>query len=126
MPAAALPRLRGTEGIEAGSRVFLIDEDTSATNFLVRDEFMQRIVHPDKEPITPLVSARARDLYEAGIPLIIVAGSSGAFFHIADMVIQMDSYCPVDVTDKVKKPAGSVSYSKAGSAGIACRKNPAG
>ena len=90
------------EGIEAGSRVFLIDEDTSATNFLVRDEFMQRIVHPDKEPITPFL-ARARDLYEkAGISTIIVAGSSGAFFHIADMVIQMDSYRPVDVTDKVK------------------------
>ena len=90
------------EGIEAGSRVFLIDEDTSATNFLVRDEFMQKIVHPDKEPITPFL-ARARDLYEkAGISTIIVAGSSGAFFHIADMVIQMDSYRPVDVTDKVK------------------------
>lgn len=90
------------EGIEAGSRVFLIDEDTSATNFLVRDEFMQKIVHPDKEPITPFL-ARARDLYEkAGISTIIVAGSSGAFFHIADMVIQMDNYRPVNVTDKVK------------------------
>ena len=53
---------------------------------------MQRIVHPDKEPITPFL-ARARDLYEkAGISTIIVAGSSGAIFHIADMVIQMDSY----------------------------------
>lgn len=89
------------EGIEAGSRLFLIDEDTSATNFLVRDEFMQRIVHPDKEPITPFL-ARARQLYEeAGISVIIVAGSSGAFFHIADLIIQMDSYRPLDVTDKV-------------------------
>ena len=89
------------EGIEAGSRTFLIDEDTSATNFLVRDEFMQKIVHGDKEPITPFC-ARVRDLYEkAGISTVLVAGSSGAFFHMADTVIQMDAYCPLDVKEKV-------------------------
>lgn len=91
------------EGIEAGSETFLIDEDTSATNFLVRDEFMQKIVHGDKEPITPFC-ARIRDLYEkAGISTILVAGSSGAFFHVADTVIQMDSYRPLDVKDKVDR-----------------------
>ncbi len=89
------------EGIEAGSHTFLIDEDTSATNFLVRDEFMQKIVHGDKEPITPFC-ARVRDLYEkAGISTVLVAGSSGAFFHMADTVIQMDSYRPLDVREKV-------------------------
>lgn len=89
------------EGIEAGSETFLIDEDTSATNFLVRDEFMQKIVHGDKEPITPFC-ARIRDLYEkAGVSTILVAGSSGAFFHVADTVIQMDSYRPLDVKEKV-------------------------
>ena len=51
------------EGMEAGSRLFLLDEDTSATNFMVRDAFMQRVVSPDKEPITPFLS-RARELYE--------------------------------------------------------------
>ncbi len=91
------------EGIEAGSHTFLIDEDTSATNFLVRDEFMQKIVHGDKEPITPFC-ARVRDLYEkAGISTVLVAGSSGAFFHVADTVIQMDSYRPLDVKEKVEK-----------------------
>ncbi len=91
------------EGMEAGSRLFLLDEDTSATNFMVRDAFMQSVVSPDKEPITPFLS-RARELYEkAQISTILVAGSSGAFFHIADMVIQMDSYKPVDITDKAKK-----------------------
>lgn len=91
------------EGMEAGSKLFLLDEDTSATNFMVRDAFMQRVVSPDKEPITPFLS-RARDLYEkAGISTILVAGSSGAFFHIADLVIQMDSYKPVDITAKAKK-----------------------
>lgn len=91
------------EGMEAGSKLFLLDEDTSATNFMVRDAFMQKVVSPDKEPITPFLS-RARDLYEkAGISTILVAGSSGAFFHIADLVIQMDSYKPVDITAKAKK-----------------------
>ncbi len=91
------------EGIEMGSRTFLIDEDTSATNFLVRDEFMQKIVHGDKEPITPFC-ARVRDLYEkAGISTVLVAGSSGAFFHVADTVIQMDSYRPLDVKEKVER-----------------------
>ncbi len=91
------------EGIEMGSRTFLIDEDTSATNFLVRDEFMQKIVHGDKEPITPFC-ARVRNLYEkAGISTVLVAGSSGAFFHVADTVIQMDSYRPLDVKEKVER-----------------------
>lgn len=90
------------EGIEAGSRLFLLDEDTSATNFMVRDAFMQQVVSPDQEPITPFLS-RARDLYEqAGISTILVAGSSGAFFHIADTVIQMDRYVPLDITAKAK------------------------
>ena len=91
------------EGMESGSRLFLLDEDTSATNFMVRDAFMQRVVSMDHEPITPFL-ARARDLYEkAGISTILVAGSSGAFFHIADTVIQMDQYVPLDITKKAKE-----------------------
>lgn len=94
------------EGIESGSRLFLIDEDTSATNFMVRDAFMQRVIQSDKEPITPF-TARARELYDnAGISTILVAGSSGAFFHIADTVIQMDNYNAVDITAKVKDLLG--------------------
>lgn len=91
------------ESMEAGSKVFLLDEDTSATNFMVRDSFMQRVICREKEPITPFLE-RARDLYEkAGISTILVAGSSGAFFHIADTVIQMDNYHPVDITSVTKK-----------------------
>ncbi len=90
------------EGLEAGSQVFLIDEDTSATNFMVRDDFMQEIIRRDKEPITPFLE-RARDLYtQAGCSTVLVAGSSGAFFHIADTIVQMDCYRPVDITAKVK------------------------
>lgn len=88
------------EGIEAGAHTFLIDEDTSATNFMVRDAFMQEIVHGDKEPITPFIE-RIRQLYDTlGISTVLVAGSSGAFFHVADHVIQMDAYCPLDVKEK--------------------------
>lgn len=100
------------EGMEAGGRVFLLDEDTSATNFMVRDAFMQRVVSPDKEPITPFL-LRARDLYEqAGISTVLVAGSSGAFFHIADTVIQMDNYVPVDITAKAKELCAEFPLSK--------------
>lgn len=91
------------EGWESGSRVFLIDEDTSATNFMLRDELMQQIISRDKEPITPFIE-RARDLYEkAGISTIMVAGSSGAYFYIADTIIQMDCYRPLDITAATKE-----------------------
>ena len=64
---------------------------------------MQEVISREKEPITPFLE-RARDLYEkAGISTILVAGSSGAFFHIADTVIQMDSYQVLDITKKVKE-----------------------
>lgn len=90
------------EGMEAETSCFLIDEDTSATNFLVRDAFMQRVVSGDQEPITPFI-ARVRDLYEkVGISTILVAGSSGAFFHVADTIIQMDTYRPKDVKMSVE------------------------
>ena len=72
--------------MEAKSCLFLLDEDTSATNFMVRDSFMQKVIRREKEPITPFLE-RARDLYaQAGISTILVAGSSGAFFHIADTI----------------------------------------
>ena len=91
------------EGIESGSRLLLIDEDTSATNFMVRDELMQKIVAREKEPITPFLE-RAKDLYEkAGISTILVVGSCGSYFHVADKVIQMDSYQAVDITDETKE-----------------------
>lgn len=91
------------ESMEAGSHLFLLDEDTSATNFMVRDAFMQQVIQREKEPITPFLE-RAEDLYKkAGISTILVAGSSGAFFHIADTIIQMDNYVPKDITASVKK-----------------------
>ena len=90
------------EGLEAGSHLLLIDEDTSATNFMVRDELMQRVISHEKEPIIPFLE-RARNLYEQwDISTILVAGSSGAYFYIADTIIQMDNYRPEDITDHVR------------------------
>jgi predicted ABC-class ATPase len=93
------------ESIEAGASLLLIDEDTSATNFMIRDELMQRVIHRDMEPITPFID-RIRELYENyGISTVIVAGSSGSYFHIADTIIQMDRYVPKDITTYAKKEA---------------------
>ena len=95
------------ESIEAGTSLLLIDEDTSATNFMIRDELMQRVIHRDMEPITPFID-RIREMYDTyGISTVIVAGSSGAYFHIADSIIQMDRYVPRDITAYAKKEAES-------------------
>ena len=101
------------ESISSGTQLLLIDEDTSATNFMVRDELMARVVAGDKEPITPFIS-RIRDLYEkAGVSTILVAGSSGAFFHVADTVIQMDRYVPLEITAAAKAAASADSTAAA-------------
>lgn len=93
------------EAMEAGAEVFLIDEDTSATNFMIRDELMQRVVHRESEPITPFID-RVRELYERfGISTVLVAGSCGSYFHKADVIIQMNQYIPVDVTEFAKREA---------------------
>ena len=93
------------EAMESGTKLLLIDEDTSATNFMVRDELMQRVVHRNQEPITPFIE-RAGYLFETcGISTILVAGSSGAYFHIADCILQMEQYRPKDITALAKKEA---------------------
>lgn len=91
------------EALSSGARVLLIDEDTSATNFMIRDERMRRLIPDDREPITPLV-ARVRELWEDhGISTVIVAGGSGAFIDVADTVIAMDAYTPYDVTERARE-----------------------
>lgn len=90
------------EAVQAGSKLLLIDEDTCATNFMVRDQLMQKIVSGNKEPITPFTQ-QAREMYERlDVSVVMVAGSSGAYFYIADHIIQMDNYRVVDITKHVK------------------------
>ncbi len=90
------------EAVGSGARVLMIDEDTSATNFMVRDALMQSVIAKEQEPITPFIE-RARNLYnEQGVSVILVAGSSGAYFYIADRILQMDTYQALDITEKVR------------------------
>ena len=91
------------EGIEAGAKTLLIDEDTSATNFMIRDALMAKLVTDDKEPITPFIR-RIRSLYEdAGISTVIVIGSSGDYLSVADTVLQLDHYRVKDVTARARE-----------------------
>lgn len=91
------------EAMESGSHLLLIDEDTSASNFMVRDALMESVVSRSCEPITPLIH-RIRQLYEDwDISTILVAGSSGAFFEKADHIIQMDRYVPAEITRLAKE-----------------------
>ena len=93
------------DALESGSSLILIDEDTSATNFMVQDGLMAQVITPGEEPITPFIS-RVRGMYEdLGVSSIIVAGSSGSFFHVADTIIQMKEYVPIDITRKAKEAA---------------------
>ncbi len=91
------------EVVEMGSTLLLIDEDTSATNFMIRDERMQELVVKEKEPITPFVD-KVRQLYrDYGVSTILVMGGSGDYFDVADTVIMMDAYTPRDVTTAARK-----------------------
>jgi len=91
------------EALEAGAAVLLVDEDTSATNFMIRDERMQALVAKEKEPITPFLD-KVRLLYrDYGVSTVLVMGGSGDYFEVADTVIMMDAYRPLDVTGRAKE-----------------------
>ncbi|EER12640.1 hypothetical protein Pmar_PMAR004921, partial [Perkinsus marinus ATCC 50983] len=93
------------EALEVGASTFLIDEDTSATNFMIRDGRMQQLVSADKEPITPFLW-RVRTLSDrVGVSTVMVIGGSGDYFHVADTVVMMDQYVPYDVTSRAKQIA---------------------
>ena len=101
------------EALAAGSTVLLIDEDTSATNFMVRDGRMAQLVSDEKEPITPFIR-KIRSLYQdLGVSTILVAGSSGDYLSVADTVLQMDCYRICDVTEKSHALAQELKEEKA-------------
>ena len=100
------------EALASGSSLLLIDEDTSATNFMIRDERMAKLVSDEKEPITPFIR-KVRSLYEdLGISTVLVAGSSGDFLAVADTVLQMDCYVAKDVTGRAKELASPLIEEK--------------
>ena len=93
------------EALEYGTSLLLIDEDTSATNFMIRDARMQKLVAKEKEPITPFID-RVKELYDNfGVSTILIVGGSGDYFDVANHVIMMDEYVPKDVTEKAKEIA---------------------
>ena len=97
------------EALEAGARVLLLDEDTSATNFMIRDARMQMLIPSAKEPITPFID-RVRELYEeTGVSTILVIGGSGDYFDVSDLVVLMDHYEPYDVTREARDIASEQS-----------------
>ncbi|MCA9922615.1 MAG: ABC-ATPase domain-containing protein, partial [Anaerolineales bacterium] len=90
------------EALELGSSLLLIDEDTAATNFMIRDRRMQALISKEKEPITPFID-RVQQLYtEHGVSTILVIGGSGDYFDVADQVIGMEAYRPHMLTAEAK------------------------
>ena len=91
------------EAMEAGAELLFLDEDTSATNFMIRDKVMAKLVSDEKEPITTLLR-HICGIYKAmGISFIIVVGSSGDYLSVADLVLQLDQYKVKDVTKEAKE-----------------------
>ncbi len=88
------------EAVYGGCKLLMIDEDTSATNFMIRDEKMRRLV--EKEPIIPFTD-RVRELSDMGISTVLVIGGSGEYLKYADNVLLMEDYEAKDKTDLVKK-----------------------
>lgn len=93
------------EALESGASALLLDEDTSATNFMVRDARMQELVAKEAEPITPFVD-RVRELHDSlGVSTLLVMGGSGDYFEAADRVILMREFRPRDATEQARAVA---------------------
>ncbi|MEG4336805.1 ABC-ATPase domain-containing protein [Microcoleus sp. D3_18_C2] len=106
------------EALEVGRMpVLLVDEDTAATNFMIRDRRMQELIAKDKEPITPFID-KVRQLYaDYGVSTILVMGGSGDYFDVADTVIALDNFQAYNVTKKAKEIAKNYSISRAAEGG---------
>ena len=100
------------EALESGTSLILIDEDTSATNFMICDGRMQKLIAREKEPITPFID-KVKPLYkDLGVSTILIVGGCGDYFDVADRVIMMDEYIPKDVTDRAKEIASTDGYKR--------------
>ncbi|MGD2068151.1 MAG: ABC-ATPase domain-containing protein [Gemmatimonadota bacterium] len=105
------------EALEAGATTLLVDEDTAATNFMIRDRRMQALVPKADEPITPFVD-RVRDLFEElGVSSVLVLGGSGDYLEVADTVIVMRDYRPLDATERAREVARDLPTGRAPESG---------
>lgn len=102
------------EALEVGATCLLLDEDTSATNLLIRDARMQALVPDEYEPITPYID-RARELAEEqGVSTILVLGGSGDYLDVADTVIALHDFVPLEVTTRAREVARAHPTSRRG------------
>jgi predicted ABC-class ATPase len=105
------------EALEAGATGLLLDEDTSATNFMVRDARMQALIHKEYEPITPFVE-RVRELYDVlSVSTVLVMGGCGDYFDVADRVIALREFQPLDVTADAAEIAAEAASPRRSEAG---------
>ena len=89
------------EAIEAGTSLLLVDEDTSATNFMIRDERMRELVR--SEPISPFIDL-VQPLYcSLSISTVVVVGGVGDYLDVADRVILLEDYRPSDATPRARE-----------------------
>ena len=91
------------EAVEAGATTLLLDEDTSATNLLIRDSRMRALVAAEREPITPLVDRITALFRRRGVSTVMVMGGSGDYLDVADRVLLMDAYHLRDVTEQARR-----------------------
>ena len=91
------------EAVEAGATTLLLDEDTSATNLLIRDSRMRELVAAEREPITPLVDRITALFRRRGVSTVMVMGGSGDYLDVADRVLLMDAYHLRDVTEQARR-----------------------
>jgi len=111
------------EALEVGADLLLVDEDTSATNFMIRDRRMQALVPEPLEPITPFVD-RVRALAGDGVSSVLVIGGSGDYLDVADRVVRMADYLPADVTEEAMRVARSLPTGRRSGAAHAYRRPP--
>ena len=89
------------EAIEAGTSLLLVDEDTSATNFMIRDERMRELVR--SEPISPFIDL-VRPLHRTlGVSTVVVVGGVGDYLDVADRVILLEDFRPSDATPRARE-----------------------
>jgi predicted ABC-class ATPase len=100
------------EMLEAGAKAILIDEDTSATNFMIRDARMQALIAKEFEPITPFIDKIDLLKQDHDVSTILVMGGSGDYFNVADCVIKMEQYNPYDVTNEAKQIAETIQVNR--------------
>ncbi len=104
------------EALELGASGLLLDEDTSATNFMLRDARMQALVAKEHEPITPFLD-RVREVHdEHGVSTLLVMGGCGDYFDVADRVIAMREFLPEDATQEAKRIAADAPSQRSGEA----------